>query len=122
MYIYISLSLSPYIYIYIYIYAYICTYSYIPWRPGSRRGAQAAPRAARRSLPPGSLIKKLCLSLTSIIISSSSSSSSSTPGSLIKKLHIKKLRGWIPVIKRNFLTRGGGGGWKNISQQIGNLK
>ena len=31
-----------------------------------------------------------------------------TPGSLIKKSHFKKLRGWIPVTKRNFLTRGGG--------------
>ena len=32
-----------------------------------------------------------------------------TPGTLIKKLHLKKLRGWIPVTKRNFLTRGGAG-------------
>ena len=31
-----------------------------------------------------------------------------TPGFHIKELHIKKLRGWISVKKRNFLTRGGG--------------
>ena len=29
-----------------------------------------------------------------------------TPGSLIKKPHIKKFRGWISVKKHNFLTRG----------------
>ena len=29
-----------------------------------------------------------------------------TPGSLIKKLHFKKLKVWIPVTNCNFLTRG----------------
>ena len=39
-----------------------------------------------------------------------------TPGSLIKKSHFKKLRGWVPVTQPNFLTRGGAG--KNIFQKI----
>ena len=37
-----------------------------------------------------------------------------TLGILIKKLHIKKFRGWLPVTKRNFLTRGEN--WKSTSQ------
>ena len=40
-----------------------------------------------------------------------------TPGFLIKKLLVKKFRGWISVKKRNFVTRGGGGLEKHISNK-----